>query len=124
MDQALQERFEILKAAGLLAEPIETTLRHISEKLKSDGIEPSDEKIGMFLTHLAAALNRSSGEEAITEANEALLQELRENANYSRAQEYFREIRKISEMELHPGEEAYIGGYLCVLLEDGKEEKK
>ena len=124
MDQALKERLEILKTAGMLNEPVETTLRQISEKLKGDGIEPTDEKIGMFLTHLAAALNRSNGEEAIIEANEALLQELRENENYPKAQEYFKEIQKTSKMELHPGENAYIGGYLCVLLADRKEEKE
>lgn len=124
MDQALKERLEILKMAGMLQEPMEATLHRISEKLKEDGIEPTDEKIGMFLTHLVAALNRSGGEEAIVEANEELLQELRENEHYPKAQEYFEEIQKTSNIHLHAGEEAYIGGYLCVLLADRKEGKE
>lgn len=124
MDNALKDRLEILKTAEMMDDTSEKTVYRVIDLLREDGVEPTDEKIGMFLTHLIAALHRIRNNKGIEEVDEALLEELSRNIYYPKALEYFEEIKRVSAIELDKGEQSYVGGYLCVLLSQGKEGNK
>lgn len=122
MEQSLQERLSILKEAGMMDEGVEKTVHHIVHKLKKDGVQTVDETIGMFLTHLIAAINRAKNNEAIAEVDLALKEELQKNPFYGKVHSYFSELEEMSGIKLEESEEVYVGGYLCILLAQGKEE--
>lgn len=124
MDQLLQERLQILKEAGMMDEIGERAAEFMLSRLEADGVKTTDENIGMFLTHLIAAINRMKTEEAIEEVNPDLKSELLKNPFYPKTQWYFSEMEKQLGIRMEEAEEIYVGGYLCILFSQGKEERK
>ena len=124
MEQLLLERIQILKEAGILGRSAEKAVFHTIQMLESDGVEISDENIGMFITHLIATIDRAEKKEAVEEVSAELEEELKKNPFYSQTQVYFAEIAKILGMDFVEAEKIYIGGYLCILLSQRKEGKR
>ncbi|RRD96253.1 PRD domain-containing protein [Clostridiales bacterium COT073_COT-073] len=121
MEQLLLERLNILKEAEMLDEVTEKTVYHVINKLEADGVVATDENIGMFITHLIAAIRRIKSNEAIEEVNLELKEELMKNPFYPMSKTYFTEMKDVLGVDLDEAEKIYIGGYLCILLAKGKE---
>lgn len=116
MDERLKERLTILREAGMMRAPIGGVVEKLIGQFQFDRINLTDDKAGMFFTHLIASMNRIQQGEVIATADEGVVEEILANENFSKAERYLSIIEKESSFIISKSEKMYIASYLCLML--------
>lgn len=117
MDE-LEERISVLHEAGFVDESGVADLNAIVETLAKDyGFPKSDELMGSFVTHVAAAMKRARDGEAIEPLPEIVVEQIRVGANSNKAEEIKRALLRVMEHELSQDEQDFVLVHVSGMLE-------
>lgn len=109
-------RLDILRNSGQVSESVCRTVIRIFERLSEKWrLDLSGDSAGMFVTHLAIALQRIAEGECYQEENPQIWEELKKDENYSAAAEIFEDILPLIEKPVSEGERSFILLYLCMM---------
>lgn len=117
MDE-LEARISVLHEAGFVDESGAADLRAVVETLTKDyGFPRSDDLMGSFVTHVAAALKRAGDGEAIEPLPEIVVDQIRNGANHDKAEEIRRALLQNMKHELSQDEQDYVLVHVSGMLE-------
>lgn len=95
----LYERLDILEQAGLITPFVSEQAKKIVELITECGSPMDEEKMAMFTTHIAMAIQRILNGDVENPLEEAVLEELRKEEAYEKADEVAEKIYDIIEVE-------------------------
>lgn len=110
------ERFEILKKSGLITEQAVVQVKKILELLEEQGWQLDEEKLVMFTTHMAMALQRIVNGQYEEPLDRAILESMKTEKTYPKARTFAKKIKEAVNVELPEVEEEYILVHLCSLF--------
>lgn len=117
MDE-LEERVSVLHEAGFVDESGVADLNAIVETLTKDyGFPKSDDLMGSFVTHVAAAMKRARDGEAIEPLPEIVVDQIRNGANSAKAEEIKQALLRTMEHELSQDEQDFVLVHVSGMLE-------
>lgn len=112
----LYERMEILEKSGLISRQVTFQMEKIMELLEELDKELEPEKVVMFMTHMAMALQRIENEQCQESLDQTALEEMKREKAYPEAKIFTEKLKKISAMEIPEAEEEFILVHLCNLF--------
>lgn len=123
MKDILVMRTDILHSSGIISEQVYSACMKTIDDLcaETDGLD--EEKAGIFITHLAMALQRISKNEIESPVGDAVAEELKKNAAYDQALRFLGLISEHAEFEIPESEKQYLMIHLCNLFAKQGEEK-
>lgn len=115
---SFEERFQFLLESGQLTEPVLEVTREIVAAIQNKyGITLTEENAGMFVTHIAMALQRIASGQPLETASEEVWEETRQcQDEWSFARELAALARKRLEIQVPESELAYMVLHLRVLV--------
>lgn len=114
----LEERISVLRNAGFVDESGAADLNAIVEILSKDyGFPKSDDLMGSFVTHVAAAMKRARDKEAIDPLPEIVVNQIRTGANSAKAEEIKQALLRTMKHELSQDEQDFVLVHLSGMLE-------
>lgn len=117
MDE-LEERISVLHDAGFIDESGVADLRAIVKILIEDnGFPKSDELMGPFVTHVAAAMKRARDGEAIEPLPDIVVDQIRASASGSKAKEIQQTLLRAMKHELSQDEQDFVLVHVSGMLE-------
>ena len=112
----LYERLDILEQAGLITPFVSEQAKKIVELITECGSPMDEEKMAMFTTHIAMAIQSILNGDVENPLEEAVLEELRKEEAYEKADEVAEKIYDIIEVEFPETEKEYLVVHLCNLF--------
>lgn len=117
MDE-LEERISVLQDSGFVDESGAADLKAIVETLTEDfGFPKSDDLMGSFVTHMAAAMKRARDGEAIEPLPEIVVDQIRAGANSLKAEEIKRALLRSMKHDLSRNEQDFVLVHVGGMLE-------
>ena len=107
MKEILYERIAILEQNGVISPKAAAYSRHVTDLILAADEDVSQDKMEMFITHLAMAAQR---------AEEALLESIREEPAYEKAVELRDRILAETDIAFPKTEQDFLSVHLCNLL--------
>lgn len=112
----MNERISILYENNVLDKEVYENIEFITNFIEEQITCSDEDKINMFWTHLAMALQRNNKDEEITDLDQEMVNELSDLENYSQALEIVDNIEKMINVKISEGERAYIILHLCNVI--------
>lgn len=116
LKENLLERIRILEQAGLIQESVAESCRDIIALLLQEEKGLDEEKCGMFITHLAMALQRIIKGEKEKAMDEQILEEIKAEEVYPKVEIFAEKLIMLCRMEFPRAEEDYLKVHLCNLF--------
>lgn len=115
---SFEERFQLLLESGQLTEPVLEVTREIVTAIQNRyGITLTEENAGMFVTHIAMALQRIASGQPLETVSDEVWEETRQcQDEWSFARELAALARKRLEIQVPESELAYMVLHLRVLV--------
>ena len=112
------ERLDILVEAELIdQETYEKVKRIMNEVSEEFTLDLSTESGQMFITHVSMAIMRIKNNEATTDVENAIFEEIKESENFENALRFAEIIENIIEYEIPKNEKEYLVINGCLLME-------
>lgn len=115
-NEALYQRLEILEKSGLISRQAAAQTERILKLLLSRGQKMELEKLEIFTTHIAMALQRILNGQYETPLDRDVLEGLKEEKAYAEAEIFAGKIKETVEIELPDVEAEYLIVHLCNLF--------
>lgn len=115
---SFEERFQLLLESGQLTERVVEVTREIVDAIQNRyGITLTEENAGMFVTHIAMALQRIASGQALETVSDEVWEETRQcEEEWSFARELAALVRERMEIQVPESELAYMVLHLRVLV--------
>lgn len=114
--EMLYQRIEILESGGLISAQASAWTKSILNLLFERNRKIELEKLEIFTTHLAMALQRILNRQYEAPLDRSVLEELKEEEVYREAEVFARKIQETVEMEIPKAEIEYFIVHLCNLF--------
>lgn len=114
--EALRQRLGILEKNGLISSQTVTWIDRVLELLFERQQKMKLEKLEMFTTHLAMALQRILDGRYEKAIDRSVLEELKEEKTFAEAEAFAQQIQKAVEIEIPSVEQEYLIVHLCSLF--------
>ena len=112
------ERLDILVEAELIdQETYEKVKRIMNEVSEEFTLDLSTESGQMFITHVSMAIMRIKNNEATTDVENTIFEEIKESENFENALRFAEIIENIIEHEIPKNEKEYLVINGCLLME-------
>lgn len=115
-DKRLDQRLEILESSGMISSKTAAWTRNILQLLSLSSQKKEQEKLEMFVTHVAMALQRIQNGQYEKPLDRSIVNELEKEKKYGDAKEFVEKIRKIVGVEIPETEAEYLIAHLCNLF--------
>lgn len=116
MKTELFERIWILQVNGVIGEKVADYTRSIVERILSEVPEVEQEKLEMFITHLAMAGKRAEEGTEENPIDEAVLQVVKEEEAYEKAVMLRDQFLSMTDINFPKTEQDFLSVHLCNLL--------
>lgn len=116
MKTELFERIWILQVNGVISEKVADYTRSIVERILSEVPEVEQEKLEMFITHLAMAGKRAEEGTEENPIDEAVLQVVKEEEAYEKAVMLRDQFLSMTDINFPKTEQDFLSVHLCNLL--------
>ena len=115
-NEELYQRLEILEGAGLIEKRVAEQTEKIIRLIYSGKPEVDAEKMEIFVTHIAMAMQRILNGQKEEPLSEAVLKELQEEASYENAKSLAQKVYETVNIEFPMVEQEYLIVHLCNLF--------
>ena len=116
MKEILYERIAILEQNGVISPKAAAYSRHVTDLILAADEHVSQDKMEMFITHLAMAAQRAEEGTEENPMDEALLESIREEPAYEKAVELRDRILAETDIAFPKTEQDFLSVHLCNLL--------
>ncbi|WP_015295710.1 PRD domain-containing protein [Tepidanaerobacter acetatoxydans] len=113
----INNRIKILYDGGVIDGKVRDLALKTAAWLSQMGINVEDEKGNMFITHLAMSFQRIKDGNTVEALEDFIIDELQNNKNYPKAQDFIDFIEKEGKIKLPESEKGYILLHICSLME-------
>lgn len=111
----MDDRLKILLDSDVINRETYDSVNEIYEKFFKEG-GYSKEKIDLFFTHLAMCIERVYKGESIDYLDDSIVEEIKSNNNYEKANQLLEEIKKETSLDIPESEENYLFLHLVNIL--------
>ena len=115
-NEELYQRLESLEGAGLIEKRVAEQTEKIIRLIYSGKPEVDAEKMEIFVTHIAMAMQRILNGQKEEPLSEAVLKELQEEASYENAKSLAQKVYETVNIEFPMVEQEYLIVHLCNLF--------
>ncbi len=116
MKGTMYERIRILQSNGVISEKVADYSRDIVDLILSELPDVDQDKLEMFITHLAMAAMRAETGIAENPIDEALLEEIKEEEAYPKAIALRDRLLVMTDIPFPETEKDFLSVHLCNLL--------
>jgi transcriptional regulatory protein LevR len=121
MDELIRMRLEILRDAGEISGSVQAAVEGLLIKLEDKySFAVTEDNGAMFVTHLAAPLNRIEKGETIEAIETSLLEEARETPYWRELPQLLEWLEQETGLKIPEQERGYLALHLAVMLEKAK----
>ncbi len=116
MKNELYERIQILQVNRVISEKVADYTKSIIDRILSEVPEAEQEKLEMFITHLAMAGKRAEEGTEENPIDDTILQGMKEEEAYKKAVMLRDQFLSMTDIEFPETEKDFLSVHLCSLL--------
>ncbi len=116
MRQELEERISILEQSGVISKKVADYSRRAAELVLAEAEDAAQEKMEMFITHLAMAGKRAEEGTEENPMDPEILESLREEPVYERAVRLRDRLLEETDLSFPKAEQDFLSVHICNLL--------
>lgn len=114
--EELFERLRILEDGGLISTAVTTDCRKVMELVLAEKADVDGERFGMFVTHLAMAMQRIRNGEEEMPIDRQILETVKLDAVYPKAEAFSEKVSGVCNVEFTQTELDFLKVHLCNLF--------
>lgn len=111
-----EQRIQILFDGDVISKEVYSDCKKVIGILKDSGREYDNEKMGIFITHIAMALQRISKGEIESPVGDEIVNQMKTDSDYDTAKNLLNQIQEQINQALPDVEKDYLMIHLCNLL--------
>lgn len=116
LQDELNQRLKILEEGGLISSEVTACCKEVINMVLEEKEDVDEEKMSMFVTHLAMALQRVLNKQDENPVDEGILETIKTEPVYPKAAEFSKRMLEICIVEFPQTEKDFLKVHLCNLF--------
>ena len=116
MREQLWERIEILEQGGVISQKVAQFSKKVTDIMLAELEHPKQDKMEMFITHLAMAGKRAEEGTEENPMDEDLLESMKEEPNYEKALKLLERLLEETDLPFSKTEQDFLSVHICNFL--------
>lgn len=114
--EELDMRLQILEDGGLISGQVRECCGKVIDLVLAEKADVERERFGMFVTHLAMAMQRVKNSEKENPIDEQVLEAVRQSTVYPRAEAFSEKVFEVCDFKFPRTEQDFLKVHLCNLF--------